>query len=100
MERVLQPNSGKLSGREKKIYKTYELYFMSDNTIISEHTDVIEPKKTRRQIQDIIRNEKALAKMERKANFRRKTEKKLEEKAERKIMHKVNNTKRKLEKKI
>ncbi|MDD2892074.1 MAG: hypothetical protein PHQ95_03855 [Candidatus Gracilibacteria bacterium] len=58
------------------------------------------PKKTRREIQDEIRKQKALAKSERKATFRRKTEKKLAEKAERKIMHKVNNTKRKLEKKI
>ena len=57
-------------------------------------------KKTRREIQDEIRKEKALLKSERKAAFRRKTEKKLAEKAERKIMHKKNNTKRKLEKKL
>ena len=59
-----------------------------------------EPKKTRREIQDGVRREKAVLKSERKAAFRRKTEKKLAEKAERKIMHKKNNTKRKLEKKL
>ncbi|MFA6090966.1 MAG: hypothetical protein WC774_04285 [Candidatus Gracilibacteria bacterium] len=57
-------------------------------------------RKTRRELQDEIRKQKSLAKSERKAAFRRKTEKKLAEKSERKILHKVNNTKRKLEKKI
>lgn len=71
------------------------------NPIIKDEGVSLEPpKKTRREIQDEIRHEKALVKAERKAAFRRKTEKKLAEKAERKIMHKKNNAKRKLEKKL
>lgn len=60
----------------------------------------VEPKKTRKALQDKIRQEKATLKAARKATFRRKTEKKLAEKAERKIAHKKNNAQRKLEKKI
>ena len=70
------------------------------NSDIGESIPAQISKKTRREIQDEIRKAKALLKAERKAAFRRKTEKKLAEKAERKIMHKKNNTKRKLEKKL
>lgn len=71
------------------------LNIIDENTITK-----VEPKKTRKEIQDVIRKEKALAKAAKKAWFRRKTEKKLAEKAERKIAHKKDNAKRKLEKKI
>ena len=70
------------------------------NITIVSPTSAAEPKKTKKALQDEIRREKALIKAARKAWFRRKTEKKLAEKAERKVMHKVNNTKRKLEKKL
>lgn len=70
------------------------------NTINENNTPILEPKKTRKEMQDAIRKEKALIKATRKAWFRKKTEKKLAEKAERKIAHKRDNAKRKLEKKI
>jgi len=80
------------------IIKITNIYM--ESLLLNQDTTLIEPKKTRREIQDEIRKQKALVKAAKKASFRRKTEKKLAEKAERKVMHKVNNAKRKLEKKI
>lgn len=58
------------------------------------------PKKTKKELKDEVRKEKALIKWAKKAALREKTEKKLAEKAERKVSHKANNAKRKLEKKL
>jgi hypothetical protein len=61
---------------------------------------VISKKPSRKEIQAKVRAEKALLRIERKAAFRKKTEKKLKEKEERKVYHKKENAQKKFQQKL
>jgi hypothetical protein len=81
--------------------KSEASYNISYKAIMDTSTTIILAKKpSRKEIQAKVRAEKARAKLERKAAFRHKTEKKLREKEERKIFHKKENAQKKYQKKV
>ncbi len=73
---------------------------MFSETKIESDPSPLPKKPSRKELRSKIRADKMKEKIDRKAIFRRKTEKKLAEKAERKIFHKKENAQKKLQVKI
>lgn len=73
---------------------------MSLEIEIETDLSLVPKKPSRKELRSKIRADKMKEKIDRKAIFRRKTEKKLAEKAERKVFHKKANSQKKLQVKL